>query len=1232
MLREGLARFLPAYAVAAGHSDGAVRPLVSDREILDLLLNLEVFWGNDVTRAQQLYEDAIQTQPAASSPRQGGTGLLSDDAPTQSAPESGLASADNSNGDTLGSAQQVSTDEPDTDGAPDSQPSPGLQATSPSLEGHFPPPSFDELINRGWIRVAWGRVHLPDDIRFTILRNRDTIGTPLRQLIDELHGVVFRIRDGFNPTGHLCDIANSLIHGEIQPEKITCISRAWIAARLWDTESGTLSGQSAEQRMRRWVDRWRMLNWPQFAMSNQLEPASLEEFHKTALDVLSAPSTTPGWEEFRIAASVPVAILHPDWATIVESIVSIVPATAVDRMRWLAHGRPEKTYHEYMAAGGSSLMVVLLNDLVGAPLDRLALGSRLMGIAVERPVLLQELVLGAQRTPALLADMLMSPSTCTVACAVIANWRLDVGGWNRAFQAPANRAMELFAFEDAVAILGGHLDARQLQVRELAALYLYIYELSANPRQPTNRLAMLSLLREELAASSDGVQDSVVVDLIATARSASNPMTAFCAALDLASEGGCADRIDPSELVSAYIDVVMPRGGELAPRMLEREIAQLLVSSALRCNEPLRNGFLRAVDMHAWLGLAPTEEREQYSHYDLLKRRVRLHIRVLCRAIAVWPDEIPAELIDALARSVRAGTADRPERETLDAFALGFVGPAAPPEEPIALDLAAALRRMQGGAAQPLVTAYCQIEEPAVLAGIVANTPGTLNAAILAHLEHLTPSTSSDAWSLVALQARVEALLSANLPDIAQTFIDAERNATTLGPVPGREIAQLRATLRVLLLRKDWPTIASYQLPDDMRDPVRREASDALIFYQAIAHLQNPGGDPAAAEAIFADLSNRHRAINPYRVNLFASRVGRLLHGDALKLLSGDNLSEAKRYLAEAERNTRPLIQHSPSDLKPLDMNRAILLLAVNEPRKALQVLLELREIRYDTDIECFRALAMARLGNKREALAVLEQVRRVFSVSDLLTAVRENIDSHRPYATVPSLALSDDPVPGIRHVFEAFARLGHVEQAEVLQSQGRMDLYLLEQVREACAGLVAIAPMMRDLGVAREDDISAVLKQILRSSLRFPQWTVEDQSRGGYSGSGGVGERDIVISKGSVTLAILEALVVDSVETVNLTAHFRKLLGYDTCLYFFHVTYARGANCARILEHLRQACQTPPIGFTYSQSENLTDLDSMPRGFQVYYKADSRDVVVSFLVLDIGQATQRGAARKSGA
>ena len=1218
MLRERLARFLPAHSTPRGSLDLVVRPLVSDKELVDLLLNLEFLPSDDIGRARALYEEAALKQaPTWTEP------------PTQEAVVTPDAMEGNGR----------VTSEPNLPEAPTSI-TPSLQVTfsvqvipdSPSFDGLYPPPSFDELVSRGWIRQAWGRFFVPRDLGTASSRQPQAAGTAFKLLVEAQHQYVFKLLDGFSPSGELKDIANRLVTEQFRPGEVACISRPWIAARLWDTPvvaSGGSGLDDAQLRLSRWIDSWKLLNCPSFPMSSYLEPASFEEFVEVGLAVLTAASTTPGWDEFREAARTPITLLYPDRGEDTESVVSSVPATTVERMEWMSRGLAEQTFYEYMETRAASLLSVLLNEIQDATFDPKHLASRLMEFVVERPVLLQQLVLRVRQAPVLLADMLMVPATCPLACSLIASWEFNSGGWNRDFQAQANDTTAMLAFEDAIALLGGHLDAERVPTTELAALYRNIYELALNPHKPSRRFAMLSLLRQELASAATSIQDAVFAALVASASTSTDKMSGFCAALDYVSEGGGVERIDPSEIVSLYLDVLLPQNERRGLTQLGLPAAQSFVSLALRCEENLRNRFLGAVDVRTWLQSEPISPDEQYSFRDLLAWRIRLHVRLLSRAMAGWPTEVPNELVDALSNAVYAGATDQPQRGRVDAFVPrpGF-GLAWTEEQPIALDLARALRRLQGVALQNLVTQLCLVDEPLVLAGIIANTPVAVHEQIKRRLQSLTPENAPDVWNWPALQARVDALLNAELPEVAEVFIAAERKVSTWGSVPGREIATLRATLRLLLLRQDWPAITSYSLPENLSEAIRREGDDLLLFYRGIAELKKPDGTPAAAEAIFLDLTKRNRGVISHPINLLACRVSRLLSGDSFGLLSGEALAQAKRYLAEAQQETRPLIQHSPVDLKTLDVNRAILLLAVDQPRESLQVLMDLTDANYDASIEGFRALAMARLGRKREAWGVLTQAESAFGRSDLLSAIRANIDTHQPYATAPNMLLDDDPVLGIRHAFEAFSRLGAVEQAQVLQSRGSLEYYLLEEIRGACASVVAVAPMMRELGMVRyEDDISGVLKQVLRSRLLLTQWAVEDQPRGGFSQKGGVGERDLVISKGSATLAVIEALIADTVATGNLTSHFMKLLGYDTCRFFFHITYARRSNCMAILAHLRTACASPPSGFSHLRTEKLDDYDSMPVGFKAYYEIDSRSVVVVFLVLEIGQPIQRAAA-----
>lgn len=1244
MLRERLQRFLPANPLSGNYTPLPVIPTICDKEVVDLFLSIDIVPGDDVARAREVFENQSTDQSVPKNsepgPHSAGAGdrsvlhgalVTSEQLPAAQGSRTRLTS--NTDGNATDALVHAAHESNAGAHVHEESSQSTCVADSAILDELAQAKSFDELVQRGWIRTSWGRFSIPRDIVQKYRQLAPDADSPFKRLIDVRYKDEMVVNEEFGANSALLPLARRVARGEIQPGDITCVSRPWVAARLWDCSldaSASRGTSSNDVHLGTWVDRWRLLKSPSFAMGDQLGQDSLKEFFDAALAVLSAESTTPGWHEFRAAAIGPISLLYPHRMASENGVVSALPVATVARVRWMSEITLEHTFHEYMDCRASGLLTVLLNEIEIAEWDPLGLSGRLIELVVGRPVLLQQLVLRARRSPALLGDMLMSPKTSALACTLITNWEYNNGGWNREFEAHANRTTELFAFEDGIAMLGGHIDAGLVPVSELSALYLKIYELASTSRQSSRWQPFLSVLRIEVASADPEIHASIVDEIIAAASASSSPMVDFCAALDLSAEGECSGRMAPSDIVSLYLDVLLPRGERVGLRLLEQKSAQILVEMALRCDAVLRSRFLRAVDVPMWLQSKPNAENEQHAFHDLLVRRIRLHIRTLSRAITSWPTAVPEELVHALANAISAGATERPERGSVDAFATGltFGHDWVVQELPVGFDLAGVLRRLDGNQRQSILTKLCLIEEPIVLAGIVANTPASMHEQIKARLLELRPENSSVVYNLPALQARVEALLNANLPNLAEMFISAERDAAPWGAVPGREIAVLRSILRLFILREDWASLASYTLADYKSEAIKREAGDVLRFHRGVAELKKPDGNPQAAEALFRDLARTHPGVTSYLLNLFASRVQRLLGNDAFALLTGDDRAQATGYLAEVEQTSRQLVQHSSLDLRVLETNRAMLLLAVGRPQESNQILWELRETGPDERVEALRALTLARLGSKREALALLTETEAIFGRTEMLTAVRENIHGHRSYVARPSLSIDDDPVPGIRQAFAVFRGLGHEGQAQVLQEQGRLDLFLIEEVRGACASVVAVAPMMKQLGMTRlEDDISGILKQILLSRLLTPQWSVGDQPRGGHSRTGGVGERDLLISKGAATLAIIEALVVDSVNTTTLTSHFTKLLSYDTCRFFFHITYARNSNCAGILAHLRAAAMTPPTGVRHVRNEELPDFDSMPIGFIGHFEIDSRPIMVVFLVLEIGQALQRAIA-----
>ncbi len=95
-----------------------------------------------------------------------------------------------------------------------------------------------------------------------------------------------------------------------------------------------------------------------------------------------------------------------------------------------------------------------------------------------------------------------------------------------------------------------------------------------------------------------------------------------------------------------------------------------------------------------------------------------------------------------------------------------------------------------------------------------------------------------------------------------------------------------------------------------------------------------------------------------------------------------------------------------------------------------------------------------------------------------------------------------------------------------------------------------------------KEDDINDRLRESLISS----GYSIKDQSRGGFSGSGvGVGERDLVMmNQFGQQATLIEAMCLNSVVKKTIKTHFDKLINnYNTQgnPFDFLITYAKVSN-----------------------------------------------------------------------
>jgi len=177
----------------------------------------------------------------------------------------------------------------------------------------------------------------------------------------------------------------------------------------------------------------------------------------------------------------------------------------------------------------------------------------------------------------------------------------------------------------------------------------------------------------------------------------------------------------------------------------------------------------------------------------------------------------------------------------------------------------------------------------------------------------------------------------------------------------------------------------------------------------------------------------------------------------------------------------------------------------------------------------------------------------------------------------------------------------------------------------------------MRKLGLdSSEDDVTAVLQGILNARLRFVNWALGDQSKGGWTAEENPGERDLVVKHDTAILSVIEAIMVRNPTTHqavrnDLTLHFQKLFAYESCKVYFHVSYVTVPNPRTVLEHLNNAARsTAPAGIEFLKIEQLATEDSGPMGFTAVYASEIGERRVHFLVLDFHQGVQKNAAKQA--
>ena len=1109
---------------------------------------------------------------------------------------------------------------------------------------HSDAPEFDELSPIGWIRLIWGRIHAAlhtrGDVRRTSEETRATVGV----LLNQRFARTFSVGPSASQIPALRETIAVMSTAPRDIHHLVCPSPAWVIARLWERLPSEVRSIS---RLRSWIDRCDLLPYTCFAPFRTWPPQMADEFRDAAFQVLRREGGLLNWEELgkRLVARI---VLMSDLPTAdCEERVGLVPVTLVERFLWLNKHGLEGARDDHDACGEPSLLVAyLLRDVAEAERSTVPhpVMQTLLDIAYDRPELLDMIAFRMTQTPVLFADLLLDPRFCALACLLIVRPWSTSGAANYDTESRDTRAARFLAFTDAVAVLGHFASNGLVDAREIAALLSWLSAQAVRSPVVNQESAfdeqLFGVVRTEFVRLPSELLASVFNSCVAAITNTAHGTPEFAAAVEVLSLGDLVNVVDPHPLVRAYVSSIRECKPYLSEGRLTTSGARALVQLAARSGSESWQEFLTPLNV---IGeLTEAQDANPYVVRDGVVRSVRTHVRVLCRAIAVSDEPLAPELLDGLVRWVRCGAHTHAEKGRIAAFSVKYETEkfGIRISRSIAVDLGEALNALAEADRERLLDAILETDEPAMLAELLAVTPIPNRARIQGRINQLTPAESGELNSLDELQARIEKLLSVGALEAAERFIEVERTSKTLGKVAGRVLVRLRAEMRLRFLKQDYKSLFKAVPPDDIEEGEQEEAHDTIQFYQALAELSMTGGNLDAAERIFQRLQKRRPDIAAYAVNLLAVRVSRLLAGNLFGKLQGENARLARRVLASEEGEVELNRFASDEDRTILNCNRALLLLATGQPERAYNLLDGTPATAFQDRVAAYSAVALARMGRHADAVAAVETAIHMHGQTDILRSAQAQIVRGIPFDARATATTQEDSLERIKAAWFDFIRLDPGRQAAILNSPpDALAATLVEQVRTVASDVMELVPMMKSIKLdSCEDDLTALVKTVLSARLEFLQWSVGDQSRGGFTARGNPGERDLVLRKGSTTLSALEAVVckhpvTQKRTTDDLKSHFQKLLGYSNCALFFHLTYSYVENPGAVLVELnRIATADAPPGFAFEQITEIPLTDSRPPGFLASYKTNLGNIKVFFILMDMRQAAQRTAAKLADA
>jgi len=1093
-------------------------------------------------------------------------------------------------------------------------------------------PTFDELIEAGWIDTVWGRVST--SYQLARLAETDHQMRALRVFLRQRFDEAYRLTRKPRGASDLDTVTQGIVDKKIRLEQIGCQTPTWVAGRLWERLLSECVDPSVALRV--WFDFWKKLGSPSFVPGRVWDEETAKAFEAAAFAVLESDPAVLGWEEMRADVIKKECLATDQDPEVVSARVPSVPESLVDRVSWIFDLTEHERLREYEDISGLvSILIAGVEADHGGPAPH-PIAKRSLELAEEHPDLFFVLVLHGSRSAAFLADLLLSPpSTSGVACLLIARWGLSSGALDRGLIERDNMTTKSMAFADATSVFSYYLAGTKVDPKEAASLLDHLH--GESPVGVTDDTlsgeSMIATLMGELGHQPADILRTLVAAL-STSKDAGLGTSKFAAALDLVDSCGLSDDVEPEPLVGAYVHSIRANAPRLSAHRVKVSGAVSLLKLASRASSDIFRRFLYPIDTKE--RLAQCSADEWYTLAFELGYQTRVHIRVLSRAVAGLGESVQEAVVEALIAAIHAGALGHREKGRIAAFSPNYEGDLGYDrfDRSIAADLGEAIGALGGDRRERVLSAVLETDEPMVLAQLIELSPYGTRERIRGRIEELTPSEAGEVNSLTDVQARIETLLSAGLADAAEKYIEVENQLETFGPVTGRQVARLRASLRLHWLRSEWHEIARVEPPSRLSQAERRSAEDVIRYFKAVAAISDPNGDSASGEAVLARLQRERPDVPAYVLNLLAARLDILLADDSFTLLEGMKLIDGRQILREADEMMRNVRGITSAGREAFICNRSLLLLALGRPEQANELLAPLRDSSVRDTAAAYSAVALTRTQRDSEARAVLEHAARMVGDTEVLRAARAHIENDSSFAVAVRVVWDEGVVGRIKSALSDLWRMDHVWQGRVLEPSGSVEELVIGHVRSAANSVTELVPMMRSVEIdSCEDDLNALVRELLTQRVQFFGWSVSDQSKGGFTARENPGERDAIIKLGGATVSVVEAMVWGRGRRGyrrDLCCHFHRLLAYGTCETFFLIAYSYADNPNRVLRTMKEVARDDaPDGFSYHRSRPIEHTDSRPPGFVAYFRGVWGEVRVVFLVLDMRQEGQRSAVAK---